>query len=129
MPRYIIALLLPIILFSCSGTNDEVKPVYKKITEAVYASGNIYPKNDYQVFANADGFLVDLLVSEGSLVTQGHPLFRIESDIQDVRYETSYDVYRKAVENYNEDSPALREIRTGIETAKIRLSNDSLNFV
>src|SRR6478609_7179560 len=83
MYRYTVALFIPLVLFSCSDKKNEVTPVYKKITEAVYASGNIYPKNDYQVFANADGFLVDLMVSEGSVVMQGDQLFRIESDIQD----------------------------------------------
>ena len=50
-------LILSLFLVSCQQKSETASPTYKSLTEAVYASGNVFPKNEYKVVANADGYL------------------------------------------------------------------------
>src|SRR4051794_20539475 len=122
----LIAVVLCIILSGCGKKEKTVKPVIKSLTEAVYASGNVFPKNEYQVFANADGLLNRLFVEAGDQVSQGQPLFKVDSDIQDARRKTSGAIYQTALDNLSSNSPALAEARTQMESARIKLENDSV---
>jgi HlyD family secretion protein len=124
-----LALLLCIVLAGCGKKEKTAKPVMRALTEAVYASGNVFPKNEYQVFANADGLLNRLFVEAGDQVSQGQPLFKVDSDIQDAKRKTSGAIYQTALDNLSSNSPALAEARTQMESARIKLENDSVNYM
>ncbi|HYG49750.1 MAG TPA: HlyD family efflux transporter periplasmic adaptor subunit [Flavobacteriales bacterium] len=117
-----------IFLYSCGTRTTTVNPVYMPVTEAVYASGNIYPENEYKVYANADGILLKAFVAEGDSVRTNQVMFHIENEVQDVRSRNAAEIYSTAVENYGENSPALMEMKSALHTAKTKLANDSLNF-
>jgi HlyD family secretion protein len=119
---------IAIIMAACGKKEKTVKPVMKSLTEAVYASGNIFPKNEYHVFANADGLLNRLFVEAGDQVSLGQPLFKVDSDIQDARRKTSGAIYQTALDNLSSGSPALAEARTQMESAKVKMENDSVNY-
>lgn len=112
----------------CGKKTNTTAPELKDLTEAVYASGNIYPKDEYMVFANADGLLFKTYVEAGDEVHKNQPLFRVESDIQTIRHRTSEEIYQTAVENYGPKSPVLAEARAQLENARVKLQNDSINF-
>ena len=57
-----------ILFFACSSDEEGTTPAVKELTEAVYASGNVYPRNEYKLYAQGDGVLVQQLVSEGDSV-------------------------------------------------------------
>lgn len=57
--------LVLVSLFACNKNEPVTKPTYQMLTEAVYASGNLLPSHDYQLFALADGYLSRRLVNEG----------------------------------------------------------------
>ena len=116
------------LLASCGKIEKGAKPETKSLTEAVYASGNVYPKNEYMIYANADGLLNKLFVEVGDEVIQGQPLFKVDSDIQDARYKSSGAVYQTAVSNLSDDSPILAEAKSLIETSRIKMENDSINY-
>ncbi len=40
----------------------------KPLTEAVYASGLVVAQDEYQVFAQVDGYLAEKMVSDGDAV-------------------------------------------------------------
>jgi multidrug efflux pump subunit AcrA (membrane-fusion protein) len=113
-------------LSACNKKEPGKKPTYKSLTEAVYASGNLLPCHDYQLFAMADGYLSSRMVNEGDTVKAGQPLFLIESEIPDIRTRTARQTYRIAQSNYE---PALAELEAGMATARDRMQNDSINFV
>lgn len=116
-------------LTSCNkGNNQAASPQYKPLTEAVYASGNIFPKNEYKLTANADGFLVRQTAFEGDLVTKNQLIFQLESVSQDARLEASSNILRQAEANYGENSPVLAELTTQLRNARTKLANDSVNF-
>lgn len=130
MKQTIISLFSTIfILISCNKDKDqETSPQYKSLTEAVYASGNIYPKNEYKLTANADGFLVRQTAFEGDIVTKNQLIFQLESISQDARLEASGNILRQAETNYGENSPVLAELTSQLRNARTKLSNDSINF-
>lgn len=116
-------------LISCNkGKDQATNPQYTSLTEAVYASGNIYPKNEYKLTANADGFLVRQTAFEGDLVTKNQLIFQLESISQDARLEASGNILRQAESNYGENSPVLAELNSQLRNARTKLSNDSVNF-
>jgi HlyD family secretion protein len=120
-----------ILLFAnlaCKKNTQTTSPEYKPLTEAVYASGNIYPKNEYKLIANADGFLVKQYISEGDNVGRNQLLFSLESASQDARLEAASNILRQSEENYSASSASLRELETQIKIAKTKLDNDATNF-
>lgn len=109
-------------------TTETYTAQYKKMTEAVYASGNILPKNEYKVFAMAEGILTKNLVTEGDEIKENQLLFVINNNQQNIRLNTAQDAYAIAAQNYRLNSPILQELETGIQTAKNQMQNDSINW-
>ncbi|HLP12511.1 MAG TPA: efflux RND transporter periplasmic adaptor subunit [Flavobacteriales bacterium] len=129
MKNFIIFSLSLVWLYGCGSKTTTINPEYKEVTEAVYASGNIYPENEYKVYANADGILLNAFVAEGDSLRTNQVMFHIENEVQDIRSKNAGEIYSTAVENYGENSPALREMKLALQTAKTKLSNDSLNYM
>jgi HlyD family secretion protein len=121
--------LLTIILSSCKNSQEEIKPQVKPLMEAVYASGFVVAKDEYEVFSQAEGYLSEKLVMDGEEVKKGDPLFIIEADQQSSRYNLAKENYEMAIRNVGTDSPVLDELRASIETSKTKMQFDSLNFV
>lgn len=116
-------------IFSCGNADKEIKPEYKKVTEAVYASGYIMPQNEYQVFSLSEGYLAKKLVDEGSEVVAGEPMFIIQGELQDIRYQNAATMYEIARANYSNDSPILKEAKSSVDIVEGKLFNDSVNYI
>lgn len=101
----------------------------KPLMEAVYASGFVVSRDEYQIFSQAEGYLADKLVEEGQAVKKGDALFVLESGQQSARYSIAKETYALAEKNYRDNSPVLRELKAAMESAKTKLEFDSLNFV
>ncbi|GAB2636609.1 hypothetical protein GCM10027035_32870 [Emticicia sediminis] len=114
---------------SCKKSeNTNTSPQYKSLTEAVYASGNIYPKNEYKLTANADGFLIKQTAFEGDVVGKNQLLFQLESASQEARLEASSNILRQSEANFSDNSPILDELEAQLRNARTKLANDSVNF-
>lgn len=120
--------LLFLSVISCQQKSETASPTYKKLTEAVYASGNVFPKNEYKVVANADGYLQQQWVNEGDVVKGGQLLFSLESLSQDARAEAAANIYRQSEANYADNSPVLAELEAALRNARTKLDNDSVNY-
>lgn len=127
--RIIWAAISPFFLNECNENAITIKPEIKTLTEAVYASGNIFPKEEYLVFANADGLLEDVLVAPGDTVERGRLLFTIERDAQTVRQQTAAEIYKTVRKNNASDSPALLEAESKMKNAEEKMQNDSIQFI
>lgn len=121
-------LLALFFLFSCGKTEKTTRAEYQELIEAVYASGSIVPKNEYKVFSLADGTITQKMVNEGDVVKAGQALFQIAGDAQEARLRNSQENLRLAQNNYQDNSPVLRELKIALENAKIKLKNDSINY-
>ncbi len=54
-------------------------PKIAPVTEAVFASGSIEPKDAYTLTSLSDGFIVKSFVSENDLVHDGQLLFQLDN--------------------------------------------------
>lgn len=122
------ALLMPFLLFSCGKKQETILPQRTEIAEAVYASGMLVPEQEYKIFANTDGILVQSLVIENDSFRKGQPLFRIETNTRKVQEGLLGNIYETARTRAGSESPALQELDIRIQTASSKKTNDSLQF-
>jgi HlyD family secretion protein len=125
----VVVLGLGIFLWACGQKEQPMHPAYKPLVEAVYASGNIVPKDEYKVYSEVEGYLRKRLVNEGDSVHKGQPMFRIESDQPGIRLSNAKDLFQTAQSNYSDNSPALMELKNNMASSKNKLANDSMNFI
>jgi multidrug efflux pump subunit AcrA (membrane-fusion protein) len=116
-----------LILQGCAEKKQTVRPVYKLLTEAVYASGNLLPEHEYKVFAQADGVLFRKTVEEGDTVVVGQTIFELERGKQSIRSQNALEQYRLAKNNALQQSPVLQELEAALASARARWQNDSVN--
>ncbi|WP_420151801.1 efflux RND transporter periplasmic adaptor subunit [Spirosoma sp.] len=113
---------------ACKRSTDGTSPAYRELTEAVYASGNVYPRNEYTVTADAAGVLEKRLVNEGDSIRQNQLLFVLESASETARQQAAASAYRQARANLGNNSPVLAEQEAQVRNARTRLANDSINY-
>lgn len=127
--RYAVYITSIMLLAGACNTKDGVKPQVKPLMEAVYASGYVVAKDEYEVYAQAEGYLTGKLVEEGDLVKQGDPMFVLDAGQPSARYRIARENYALARQNYQDDSPVLSELSAALETARTKKDFDSLNHV
>lgn len=113
----------------CGNKSETSKAEYRDITEAVYASGNLYPKNEYRLFANTEGTLLRRYVDAGDSVQIGTALFMLDRGVDLSRLNTAAEALRVAQRNAGESSPMLAELNAGLRSLKDKYQQDSLNYV
>jgi multidrug resistance efflux pump len=127
--RTLIAVSILMIAASCHQKEEVRKPVVKPLMEAVYASGFIVSKDEYEVISQVEGYVSDKLVEDGDEVKKGEPLFVISSDQQNARNSIARETYELAVKNSRDDAPVLGELSAALESAKSKMLYDSANFI
>lgn len=123
------ALIFILLVAACMQRNDLVTPKVKPLIEAVYASGFVVAEDEYEVFAQVDGYLVDKLVNDGDDVKKGDILFIIEDRQQSARSRLAQENFEQARNNNKHDSPVLRELQAAVASAKTKMQFDSVNFI
>lgn len=118
-------LFLPF-LYACQNSSSGIKPIKQNISESVYASGSIVSVNQYQVFANANGILNQLLVKEGDTVIKGTPLFVIFNEASKISKENAELSAEFAL--YKNNLSKLEELKSSLNFAALKSKQDSLNF-
>lgn len=121
--------LLLFMFSACGDKNNVVTPQVKPLVEAVYASGYVVAEGEYEVYAQAEGYLIDKMVDDGDTVQKNEPMFVIDADQQSARYRIAKEAYDMALRNYRDDSPVLRELKAAVDASYTKMQFDSLNFV
>jgi multidrug efflux pump subunit AcrA (membrane-fusion protein) len=131
MTKYFQYTLIPfgVILASACSTDSSILPQRKDIVDAVFASGSIATKNEYNVTAYMDGYLDSSYVVEGDSVTKGNVLFKIKNDVQREELDNALVNYRFARRNNETDAPRLRQQQALVMEALKTLATDSINYV
>lgn len=122
------AVLLFLVLASCGSKTDITHPVKKDLTQAVYASGKIFPKDDYKVSARLPGYVQEILVAVGDTVKAGQALLRIRSDISTINVEAAKNQYQLASRNAAENGPVLSALKQEMMAAEAKYALDSTNY-
>lgn len=128
-PHRVISVFSLVFLFSCGQSGHTLKPEIKPLMEAVYATGYVVAKGEYEVYAQTEGYLIDKVAKEGDEVKVGDPLFVIDSDQQAARYRIAKENYDVAKKNASENSNAIKELKAALEVAHTKMEYDSANFV
>ena len=113
---------------SCKPKYDETSPKTGPVTEAVFASGSIEPKDAYTVTSLSDGFIIHSYVVENDLVQDGQVLFRLDNRQQNTQVNIAQTNLQYAQINASGNAPALVQVKTQIDAAKIKMQTDSLNL-
>lgn len=121
----IVALLLG--LAACKHPQS-VKPQRKDIVDAVFGSGHLENTNQYNVMANAEGYIRISYVSEGDTVKSGQSLFRLSNDVQQSQVSNALNNLEYAKTNALPHSPQLEQLKIQIEQARQKNQVDSLNY-
>lgn len=117
-----------VIVISCTGKQERIQPKRTDITESVYTSITVQPDSLYQAYATINGIVETNFVEEGDTVSKGAALVQVVNTNPQLNTENaklSLDLARK---NFNGNSTVLNSIREEIGAAKLRLSNDSVNY-
>jgi HlyD family secretion protein len=122
------ALLSLIVLASCGGQSEVTHPVKKDLTQAVYASGKIFPKDHYKVSARLPGYVQEILVHVGDSVKTGQPLLRIKSEISNINVEAAKNQFQLASRNAAENGPVLNALKQEMSAAESKYILDSTNY-
>jgi HlyD family secretion protein len=120
-------LLLFVVLGSCTNQTTGIRPTLISITEAVYGTATVVPKEAYTVFSSVNGIIDQSGLQEGGLVSQGDQLFRISNQGAALEKKRARQNYTHARESYRGDAAVLKEMDEQLRSAKLRLVNDSLN--
>jgi multidrug efflux pump subunit AcrA (membrane-fusion protein) len=126
--RILVAATISIALLSCKGGQETIHPEKRDLTQAVYASGKIFPKNDYKVSSRLPGYVQEILVRVGDTVSAGQPLLRIRSEISDINVEAAKNQYNLAASNASESGPVLNALKQEVSAAESKYLLDSTNY-
>ena len=114
---------------ACKPKYDEFTPKTGPVTEAVFASGSIEPKDAYTVTSLSDGFIVRSYVVENDLVKDKQLLFQLDNRQQNTQVKIAQTNLAYAKISKNDNSPTLLQIKEQIDAAKVKLQTDSINLV
>ena len=113
---------------ACKPKYDEFTPKTGPVTEAVFASGSIEPKDAYTLTSLSDGFIVKSYVTENDLVHDGQLLFQLDNRQQNTQVKIAQTNVEYAKISASNGSPALLQIKAQIDAARVKLKTDSLNL-
>lgn len=114
-----------LLVASCKPKFEEGTPKTGPVTEAVFASGSIEPKDAYTLTSISDGFIQKAYVSENDMVSDKQLLFRLDNRQQNTQVQIAQTNVQYAEMNASASSPALAQIRAQLESARVRMQTDS----
>jgi HlyD family secretion protein len=115
-------------LVACGPDRETTTPVTGPITEAVYASGIIKARDQYQAFPAVSGIVAEVHVKAGDSVRLGDALFTIDDRATSLGTQRAELALQLLRQNAGAGSPVLEQMRLAVEQARTRLANDSLQF-
>ncbi|SDR07285.1 efflux RND transporter periplasmic adaptor subunit [Flagellimonas zhangzhouensis] len=116
------------LLFSCKDEKEKTYPKKMPLTESVYASATIQPDSLYQAYSKVLGILDKIWVEEGDTVNRGDPILQITNTSPELNVQNAQLALKLAQENYQGRAAVLTSIQDEINAAKLKLSNDSINY-
>jgi len=126
--KAISGVFLLLILAACGNKEDKTHPVYKDITQAVYASGKIFPVDYYRLNISIPGYIKEIYVKVGDTVKVGQPLFAMKSEVTNFNVATARNNLDLAKLNASENSAFMTAAKQDINLAREKVEFDSTNY-
>ncbi|MES2389532.1 MAG: efflux RND transporter periplasmic adaptor subunit [Bacteroidota bacterium] len=131
LPR-LLSLFLPILgawlLSSCNGNETTTKLQRRNITQAVYASGKIYPIDYYRATTGIPGYIQRILVKVGDSVKAGQSLFEIRNEVSELNVATAKNNLNLAKSNASTGGAYLQTLEKDVDAAGTKLKLDSVTY-
>lgn len=124
MKKLISIALLLLVIASCGNKDNEVSPVYKDITETVFASGTLEPEGKYNLTSQSDGYLISLTFKEGDIVKAGDILAVVDNQPNAYNEESAQQLLSISQKNVSDNAPALKQTEINIGLAKEKVKQD-----
>lgn len=127
----LVALLLAallLLLSACESKQVTLQPEVKPLLEAVYASGFVRAQNEYEVFAEGEGYVVEKLVQDGDTIKRGDALFVLNATQPGARFQIAKQNYALSTKNIAENSSVLEELKAMMQSAEAKMKFDSVNY-
>jgi len=125
---FAIHLVAAFFIGSCSFSDSSIKPSRKDITQAVYASGKIFPLNHVKISAKGNGYVSKILVKAGDDVMPGTPLIIISAPNSDVNVNIAEANLRLSEANNTDNKNELNAALQDIQSAYTKYQLDSTNY-
>ncbi len=125
MERIFILIFL-LVSLGCSKKVETTSPIVQSLNEAVYASGIIKSKNQYQSFPKFNGIIDKIYVKEGDFVKKGQIIYSISNQTQRLNQENAF--LNAKFLDVNENQGKLKEAKQMVDLALIKMRNDSVLF-
>jgi multidrug efflux pump subunit AcrA (membrane-fusion protein) len=116
-------------LQSCKPKYNSIKPLRKDITQAIYASGKLYPKQRRILSSKIAGYVQQIYVKAGDSVLAGMPIIAIRSEVPDLNIQTAQNNMELAGNNTSSSSAALQLAQEDILAAQSKYALDSTNYL
>lgn len=126
--KKLVTILIAALIVSCGNNSETTHATKRDLTQAVYASGKIYPKDDYKVSSRLPGYVEEIFVRVGDSVKAGQPLIRIRSEISTINVEAAKNQFQLASRNAAENGPVLSALKQDMLAAESKYNLDSTNF-
>lgn len=127
--KALIAVALFVFLYACRNGEERVRAEITSLTESVYAALVVQPDELYQAHSAISGIIETIHVAEGDTVVRGSPLIQVKNTNPRLNLENAKLALDMAESNYEGRANLLNELQSEIEIARLRLSNDSLNYI
>lgn len=119
-------LILIVLAASCRRSTQETQPVRKDITQAVYASGKLYPLGHYTVFSKIPGYVEQVFVHSGQSVKCGDPLVSVRNETNEMNLESARNLVQLARMQADPGGPVLSGLDQEVRAARARYQLDSV---
>ena len=126
--RLLLLLTFCIALPSCQKKEDKAVAQLKDITQAVYASGKIFPLDYYRLNVSIPGYIQQIHVKIGDTVEVGQPLFTMKSEVSNLNVSTAKNNLELAQLNASEGSSSITAAKQDLALAKDKMELDSVTL-
>lgn len=123
-----VLIFLSLLSLNCKENKESIKPRYRDITEAVYSTVVVEPDNLYEAFPSIGGLIENAYVQVGDTVQINSLLFKIRNPTSDIETENAQLRYEITKEAFNGNSNIFTELDRSINTLKMKMKNDSINY-
>lgn len=126
--KVVTVILISLFFFSCSESVEKITAKRAMLVESVYSSVIVQPDSLYKAYASVIGILDDNLVEEGDVVDAGTPIIRLINIAPELNAENAKLSFEQARDNFYGPSAILNSLEKEIQSATLRLRNDSVNY-
>ena len=130
MKQYSLPIIsLFVLAAGCKPKYETVTPRMAPVTEAVFASGSVDAKDAYYVTCLSDGYIVKSYVTENDRVRPNQVLFSLDNRQQHTQVNIAATNLDFARINASPGSPILLQLKNQLEASRVKLVNDSINYM